>query len=360
MHEKKAKKKRAQHVFRADKEPRAPRDGVIKKTTRATNPADYTLGRAKGTVTSSLKRKTFVAALDESDRRQYNVLKRLDATHEFVQRTDKFMEKKYRAAQRTKRREITDRMEEAYEAARAAASNDPVDARQDGRRRYAAAARETADVDVGESKLLRGYPLYHSRAVESLREQHLRVIDSKIPGAGRGITSVSPLRAAESFRGIKGVLLPGGLSGSVIREKCLQYLRRGSNQRRGQVTVPYTFYAFEVIAKGMDPRARHGAFLYTSPEIEPLCLVNVAPAGAVANVVIDTTERPGGHRNDDMWIPDDRRFDSLREVFSEADSSHSEVTFMVPKDYPGTIPPGRELVTDTYKLHDLWSMDIGP
>mmetsp|Transcript_44772 Transcript_44772/g.126444 ORF Transcript_44772/g.126444 Transcript_44772/m.126444 type:complete len:176 (+) Transcript_44772:130-657(+) len=84
MHEKKAKKKRAQHVFRADKEPRAPRDGVIKKTTRATNPADYTLGRAKGTVTSSLKRKTFVAALDESDRRQYNVLKRLDATHEFV------------------------------------------------------------------------------------------------------------------------------------------------------------------------------------------------------------------------------------------------------------------------------------
>jgi len=64
--------------------------------------------------------------------------------------------------------------------------------------------------------------------------------------------------------------------------------------------MSYTFYAFEVIEKGTDLRAQHGAFLYTSPEIEPLCLINVAPPGAVANVVIDTTERPDGYRNDEI------------------------------------------------------------
>jgi len=114
-------------LFRAVKEPCAPREGVIKKTTQATNPNDHTLGGAKGTVISSLKRKRFVDALEESSRRKYNALKQLDPTHEFVQRTDKFMENKCRTAQCSKNSEITDRTKKAliaFTEARATRTSD--------------------------------------------------------------------------------------------------------------------------------------------------------------------------------------------------------------------------------------------
>ena len=81
------------------------------------------------------------------------------------------------------------------------------------------------------------------------------------------------------------------LAACTIRRMCLEYLKRGSGRQRGQrATQPYRFYGFQVMTANEDSRASHDAFLYTSPEIEPLCLVNVAPAGAVANMVIDTAE----------------------------------------------------------------------
>jgi len=153
------------------KEPRAPGESVIKKTTRTTNHDDYTLGRAKGTVISSLKRKIFVDALEESSRRKYNALKQLAPKHEFVQRIHKFMENRSRTVQRSKNSEITDHTRKAHEDAQAAAFNNAGGARQDGHH-YVAAWKTAAELpdDVVASKLLREYRAYTngpSRSSES-------------------------------------------------------------------------------------------------------------------------------------------------------------------------------------------------
>ncbi|CEM34232.1 unnamed protein product [Vitrella brassicaformis CCMP3155] len=137
------------------------------------------------------------------------------------------MENKYRTTQHSKNSEITDRTKKAYEDAQPVACDNAGGARQDDHQ-YVAAWKTTTELpdDVGASKVLEECPAYYERAVKDLREQHLQVIDSNIPKAGRGLISRLPLRAFDSFRGIKGVLLPGNLSSWVIYQKCLEYLRR--------------------------------------------------------------------------------------------------------------------------------------
>uniref|UniRef100_A0A7S1JM00 Uncharacterized protein n=1 Tax=Vitrella brassicaformis TaxID=1169539 RepID=A0A7S1JM00_9ALVE len=129
------------------------------------------------------------------------------------------MENKYRTAQHSKNSEITDRTKKAHENAQAVACDNTGGASQDDHQYVAPwkTATELPD-NVEAFKLLKEYPAYYEWAVKDLREQHLQVIDSNIPKAGRGLISLLPLRAFDSFRGIKGVLLPGNLMHMCLNE----------------------------------------------------------------------------------------------------------------------------------------------